>query len=272
VITVWAGLLVGAQVRYLISSANGWLGGFGCSAAALNLRDRDTWIGWDAETPRAQLRCVVCMSRFLLRPRGCRRLASKVLGRVLRRVADDFERGFGYRPVLVESFVDASAFDGACDRAANFRGWARLSDAVVRIGIINITRALRRLCLPLGGGLSRPAGRGAHSTRFGHRFRADSAGDSSAIRRGQSERSEAGVALLLGGGGATRSICLAGSPVARPLHRFPSPFMQSLPLSIRKQVPLALRPEGGAVIQGRFGEPRFTCDRCEAPSPTLSFL
>jgi hypothetical protein len=88
VITVWAGLLVGAQVRYLISSANGWLGGFGCSAAALNLRDRDTWIGWDAETPRAQLRCVVCMSRFLLRPRGCRRLASKVLGRVLRRVAE----------------------------------------------------------------------------------------------------------------------------------------------------------------------------------------
>ena len=63
-----AGPLVGAQLRYLIHSAHGWLGGFGFSAAALQLLDRDTWIGWDAPTRRAQLHRVVCMSRFLLRP------------------------------------------------------------------------------------------------------------------------------------------------------------------------------------------------------------
>ena len=38
-----AGPLVGAQMRYLIGSEHGWLGGFG--AAALQLRDRDLWIG-----------------------------------------------------------------------------------------------------------------------------------------------------------------------------------------------------------------------------------
>ncbi len=41
-----AGPLVGAQMRYLIGSEHGWLGGFGFGAAALQLRDRDQWIGW----------------------------------------------------------------------------------------------------------------------------------------------------------------------------------------------------------------------------------
>ena len=115
-----AGPLVGAQLRYLISSAHGWLGGFGFSSAALNLTDRDTWIGWDSETRQAQLHRVLCMSRFLLRPQGCRNLASRLLGQVLKCVVDDFEHGFGYRPYLLESFVDTARFDGACYRAANF--------------------------------------------------------------------------------------------------------------------------------------------------------
>ena len=45
-----AGPLVGAQLRYLVGSAHGWLGGLGFGAAALRLRDRDRWIGWDEET------------------------------------------------------------------------------------------------------------------------------------------------------------------------------------------------------------------------------
>lgn len=50
-----AGPLVGAQMRYLIGSEHGWLGGFGFGAAALQLRDRDQWIGWDARTRRQHL-------------------------------------------------------------------------------------------------------------------------------------------------------------------------------------------------------------------------
>jgi hypothetical protein len=36
-----AGPLVGAQMRYLIDSAHGWLGGLGFGAAAIQLADRD---------------------------------------------------------------------------------------------------------------------------------------------------------------------------------------------------------------------------------------
>ncbi len=54
-------------MRYLIGSEHGWLGGFGFGAAALQLRDRDQWIGWDARTRRQHLHRVVGMSRFLIR-------------------------------------------------------------------------------------------------------------------------------------------------------------------------------------------------------------
>ena len=115
-----AGPLVGAQLRYLIGSAHGWLGGLGFSSAALQLRDRDAWIGWNASTRREQLHRVISMSRFLLREPGCHNLASQVLGRVLKRVADDCESHYGYRPWLVESFVDTQAFAGTCYRASNW--------------------------------------------------------------------------------------------------------------------------------------------------------
>ena len=43
-----AGPLVGAQLRYLIASEHGYLGGFAFSAASWALAERDAWIGWDA--------------------------------------------------------------------------------------------------------------------------------------------------------------------------------------------------------------------------------
>jgi hypothetical protein len=116
-----AGPLVGAQMRYLIGSAHGWLGGLGFGAAALQLADRDRWIGWDVATRREHLYRVVGMSRFLIRPSvRCHNLASHVLGMVLRRIGVDFEIQYGYRPWLVESFVDTEQFAGTCYQAANW--------------------------------------------------------------------------------------------------------------------------------------------------------
>ena len=121
-----AGPLVGRQLRYLIDSQHGWLGGFGFAAAALQLADRDRWIGWDAEHRRAYLHTVVAMSRFLVRPCvQCHNLASKVLSMSMARLPDDFERAFSYRPWLVESFVDTSGHSGACYEASN---WIRVGE------------------------------------------------------------------------------------------------------------------------------------------------
>lgn len=119
-----AGPLVGRQLRYLIGSEHGWLGAAGFGAAALQLRDRDRWIGWDSETRRCHLHRVIGLSRFLIRPDvHCHNLASQLLGMILRAVPGDFENRYGFRPWLVESFVDTTCFSGTCYRAAN---WVRV--------------------------------------------------------------------------------------------------------------------------------------------------
>ncbi len=116
-----AGPLVGRQLRYLIGSEHGWLGGVGFAAPALQLADRDRWIGWDTEGRRSYLHVVVGMSRLLIRPSvHCHNLASKVLSLAMGALPEDFERRYGYRPWLVESFVDTSRYDGACYRASNW--------------------------------------------------------------------------------------------------------------------------------------------------------
>jgi len=116
-----AGPLVGAQLRYLIQSEHGWLGGLGFAAAALNLAERERWIGWDAATRRAHLHRVVGMARLLIRRSvRCHNLASRVLGMAVRAVAPDYETQYGYRPWLLESFVDTEQFLGTCYQAANW--------------------------------------------------------------------------------------------------------------------------------------------------------
>ena len=116
-----AGPLVGRPLRYLIGSDHGWLGGVGFAAAALQLVERDAWIGWDREWRRDYLHHVVGMSRFLIRPSvQCRHLASKVLALSGAVLPEDFARRYGYRPWLLESFVDTAHHAGTCYRAANW--------------------------------------------------------------------------------------------------------------------------------------------------------
>ncbi|MCG5508623.1 DUF4338 domain-containing protein, partial [Ectothiorhodospira variabilis] len=115
------GPLVGAQMRYLIGSAHGWLGALGFAASALQLAARDEWIGWDRALREAQRHRVVGLNRFLLRPGiSCRNLASWALGRALRRLGNDFEAVHGYRPWLVETFIEPP-HSGVSLRASNWR-------------------------------------------------------------------------------------------------------------------------------------------------------
>lgn len=113
--------IVGRQVRYLIGSDYGWLGGIGFGSAALYLEARDQWIGWSEAQRIGHLSRVINMTRFLIRPTiRCPNLASHVLGLCARRVAKDFERRYGLQPWLMESFVDRSAYAGTCYQAANW--------------------------------------------------------------------------------------------------------------------------------------------------------
>ncbi len=116
-----AGPFVGRQLYYLIESEHGILGALGYASAALTLADRDAWIGWDAGARADHLQRVAGLARFLIRNDvSCRNLASSVLAMAARRMPDDFEKRYGYRPWLLESFVDGGSFNGASYRAANW--------------------------------------------------------------------------------------------------------------------------------------------------------
>jgi hypothetical protein len=116
-----AGPLVGRQLRYLIQSEHGWLGGISFSSAALHLEARDKWIGWDWNKRQENLHHVVNMSRFLIRSCvSCKNLASHVLGLAIKHFPNDFEKRYNYRPLLLESFVDTSSYRGTCYKASNW--------------------------------------------------------------------------------------------------------------------------------------------------------
>lgn len=118
--------LPGAQLRYLITSADRVLGALGFGAAAWKTAPRDQWIGWTAEQRKRNLHLVVNNARFLILPWvTSRNLASKALAMAARRLPGDWQAAYSYRPVLLETFVQKDRFAGTCYKAAN---WICLGD------------------------------------------------------------------------------------------------------------------------------------------------
>ncbi len=123
------GPLCGNQIRYLIrSSEYGWLGGLSFSSAVWHMKDRDKRIGWSERARIANLRKVVSNSRFLIVP-GVEvpNLGSYVLSRSTKRLCGDWEERYGYRPLLLETFVDPKRYRGTSYRAANWEHIGRSS-------------------------------------------------------------------------------------------------------------------------------------------------
>lgn len=115
-----AGPLCGAQIRYLARGPSGWVGGLAFSAAAWRLHARDSFIGWTDEVRAQHLAKVVCNSRFLVLSRTPH-LASHLLSLSLKRLGGDWYRRYGYRPLLLETYVDNERFKGTCYKAANWQ-------------------------------------------------------------------------------------------------------------------------------------------------------
>jgi hypothetical protein len=112
----------GHQVRYMISSEIGDLALFNFSSAAWKVGARDQWIGWDHETREKNLKYIINNSRFLILPWvRSKNLASWILGSIKRRVGSDWVNLYGYQPVLLETFVDITKFEGTCYKAANWK-------------------------------------------------------------------------------------------------------------------------------------------------------
>jgi hypothetical protein len=114
----------GYRRRYFICSGTLKLGCILLAGAARAIAVRDRWIGWSTRVRQHNLPWVINNSRFLIFPHvRIAHLASHVLGQLARRVAADWERWWGFAPLLMETFVDPRQYAGTCYRAA---GWALL--------------------------------------------------------------------------------------------------------------------------------------------------
>jgi len=92
------------------------------ASAAWALAPRDEWIGWRDQHRKKLLPLVLSNDRFLIFPWvHVLHLASHALSLATRQIGDDWVRAFGYRPVLIETFVDPTYFAGTCYRAANWQ-------------------------------------------------------------------------------------------------------------------------------------------------------
>ena len=113
--------LPGAQRRYLVYSAEQPIAALGFGAAAWMCAPRDHFIGWTHDQRQRQLHRVVNHARFLILPWvRAKNLASMLLAQAARRLPTDWLAVYGYRPLLLETFVETPRFRGTCYQAANW--------------------------------------------------------------------------------------------------------------------------------------------------------
>jgi hypothetical protein len=113
--------LPGAQLRYFAYAGERLVAVLGFGAAAWQTAPRDAWIGWSHAQRQRNLGAVVNNARFLILPwLRVPHLASKLLALAARMLPAHWQARYGYRPLLLESFVDAARFRGTCYQAANW--------------------------------------------------------------------------------------------------------------------------------------------------------
>jgi hypothetical protein len=123
----------GASLRYLVHSERVPGQVLACllwSSPAWKMAARDAWIGWSDDERTRNLQRIVNNSRFLILPWvRVKGLASKILAACARQLPADWEKLYGYRPLLLETLVDGERFRGTCYRAAN---WIQLGKTTGR--------------------------------------------------------------------------------------------------------------------------------------------
>ncbi len=100
----------GQAIKYwVVSESHGRLGGLSFHAASWHEAARDRYIGWSPRARVRNLHRVLNNARFLILPRiRVHGLASKALTLVKDRVATDWERVYGIRPLLAYTHVDTA--------------------------------------------------------------------------------------------------------------------------------------------------------------------
>ena len=113
---------VGEHLKYLAWAQGRPIACLAWSSAPRHLGSRDRYIGWSAEARRRNIRFIAYNTRFLILPWvRVPHLASHILGKVTRALADDWKQMYGHPVYFAETFIDPGRFRGTCYRAANWQ-------------------------------------------------------------------------------------------------------------------------------------------------------
>ena len=120
----------GSQLRYNVYAGDKLVALLSFGASAWRLAARDSFIGWQQAQRLKNLHLVVNNARFLILPWiQCKGLASKILALVNRQLPLDWQRRYGFKPMLLETFVECERHRGTSYKAAN---WINVGQTVGR--------------------------------------------------------------------------------------------------------------------------------------------
>lgn len=112
---------VGEHLKYLVLARQRPVACLIFSSAPRHIGCRDRFIGWTPQVRRQNIHLLAYQSRFLILPwMRVPHLASHLLGRLSKVLAEDWQRLYQHPVYFLETFVDPERFRGTCYRAANW--------------------------------------------------------------------------------------------------------------------------------------------------------
>lgn len=112
---------VGEHLKYVVYYEERPVSCMAFSSAPRHIGSRDRFIGWGQETRRKNIHFIAYNTRFLIVPWvRVPHLASHLLGRIARRINDDWLALYNHPLYFLETFVDTERFVGTCYKAANW--------------------------------------------------------------------------------------------------------------------------------------------------------
>ena len=112
---------VGEHLKYLVLCGDRPVACMAWNSGPLKLKLRDAFVGAPRHAYAHNLHLIAYNSRYLIAPWvRIPHLASHLLGRIARRISDDWHSLYQHPIHLLESFVDIERFQGTCYRAAHW--------------------------------------------------------------------------------------------------------------------------------------------------------
>jgi|TARA_B100000315_G_C14569549_1_gene584760 SRSO17 transposase len=133
--------MVGSNLKYLAFCGKQVIAAMGWRAASLWLEARDCYIGWTGEQRKAQIGRIANNNRMLIMPWvRVRFLVSHLLSKNIKLLVGDWEEQYGYKLLVLETFVDGTRFRGTSYQASNWihvgqtKGYTKIGSSYVYHG------------------------------------------------------------------------------------------------------------------------------------------